>query len=150
MERGLLSTFVREDIKKGEYLRALLEASADLEHLFFMKLLFEKCIKSNLMEGWTLGKYIDWVSKMGLLDKKYEQLLKDFNKIRNYVVHERYVMKNINSDLAKLSFLANLIISVCDFIDSYEVQYTYNREIENEYSNFMEKMTKRYENIFSK
>jgi len=50
-ERSLLTNFIRTDISKGEYLKALLYASADLEHLFFSKLLFEKGIKSSLMRN---------------------------------------------------------------------------------------------------
>lgn len=146
----LLTNSIREDIHKGEYLRALLQASADLEFLFFQKLLFEKDIKSDLIKNWTLGKYIDWICKLELVDKKYEQLLRDFNELRNIIVHRRYTIHNVAKDLDKLNFLANIIIAICDFIDSSHVIYKPNQKLETEYSKFDKTLEEKYERILRK
>lgn len=148
--RSLITKFIREDVEKGEYSRALLQASADLEFSFFSKLLFEKGIKSSLMRNWTLGKYIEWICELELIDKKYEQLLRDFNELRNLVVHRRYTIHNVVKNLDEVSYLANIIIAVCDFIDSFSVTYKSNKELETEYSKLDKKLDEKYGRIFKK
>ncbi len=149
-KRILLTKSIREDVSKGEYLRALLQASADLEELFFSKLLFERGIKSSLMRNWTLGKYIEWICELELIDKKSEQLLRDFNELRNLIVHRRYTIHNVVKNLDELKFLANIIIAVCDFIDSFSVIYKPNKELETEYSKLDKKLEEKYGRAFKK
>lgn len=140
----------REDIDKGDYLRALIQLSADLEFLFFGKLLFEKEIKPELIENWTLGRFIDWVCKLNLIDNKHEELLRDFNQVRNTIIHGRYIIHKTTEDLDKLNFLANLMIEVCDFIDSTPIEKEYIKELEDDYRRISRKMSEKYERVFSK
>ena len=69
-----LTTIARKDINDGEYLRALIQISTDLEALFFDKLLFEKGINHDLMENWTLGKFTNWVIKNNLVEKRFFEI----------------------------------------------------------------------------
>ncbi len=144
VERKLLTDSTRKDIKNKNYLKALLQASADLEHLFFSKLLFEKNLKSSLIGNWTLGKYIEWVSKSDLIDNKHISLLKDFNIIRNLIVHDRHSIDKIENDSNKLNSLINILLSICDFIDSTTIKYKLNNELEKEYNIFFERTDKKY------
>ena len=149
VERKLLIEKTRSYVKKNELFRALILASADLEQLFFTKLLFEKGIKHELMSNWTLGKYIEWVSKLGLIDKKYVNLLKDFNKTRNMIVHSRNIMNSIEQYPLKMDYLKNMILAVCDFIDNTPVSYETDQDMENEYWKFAEKMRRKYDNFIA-
>jgi hypothetical protein len=150
IRQSLLTNKIREDVTKGEYLNALLQASADLEFLFFSKLLLEKRIKSNLIKNWTLSRYIDWVCELNLIDKKYEQLLRDFGELRNLMVHTRYSFPKISKDQSKLNFLAQIILAICDFIDSSPVKYRSSWKLEKEYSEAFQKIEEKYERIFNK
>ena len=149
VETRLLTKKIRYDVEGAELLRALLQTSADLELLFFSKLLFEKGIKKGLMNNWTLGRYIEWVSELELIDKKYVKLLKDFNNTRNMIVHGRYIIHNIEQNPKKVKYLKNMIIAVCDFIDSVSVFHEYDKTMEKEYVKFSEKMRKKYENFIT-
>ena len=76
MSYSLYSTKIaRKDINEGEYLRALIQISTDLEAIFFDKLFFEKKINSDLIENWTLGRLTNWVFKHNLIDSKHEELI---------------------------------------------------------------------------
>ncbi len=145
----LLTEDTREAIQTGELLKALLQTSADLELLFFSKLLFEKGIKKNLMKNWTLGRYFEWVSKLGLIDKKYNKLLKDFNETRNMIVHGRYIIHSIEKYPRKIQYLKNLLLAVCNFIDATPVTYTYDQGMEEEYARFSEKMRRKYDRFIA-
>ena len=145
----LLTIKTREDVKRGDLLKALLQTSADLELLFFSKLLFEKGIKKDLMNNWTLGRYIEWVSKLELINKKYVKLLKDFNETRNIIVHGRYIIHSIEEYPTKIEYLKNMVISVCDFIDSTPVSHKYDQKMEKDYAKFSEKMRKKYDKFIA-
>ena len=141
----------REDINKGDYLRALVQISADLEYLFFWKLFFEKEIKTELIENWTLRRFIDWVCKLNLIDIQYEGLLRDFNKVRNGIIHRRYAIHQTTKDLDKLNLLANLMIKVCDFLDSTPIERKqFSQEQEDAYEEVLRKMREKYEKVFTK
>ena len=150
--KTIVSTEIaREDINKGDYLRALVQISADLEYLFFWKLFFEKEIKAELIENWTLGRFIEWVCKLNLIDTQYEGLLRDFNQVRNLIIHKRYIIHKTTKDLDKLNFLANLMIKVCDFIDSTPIERKYlGQEQEDIYQEILKKIGQKYEKVFTK
>jgi len=145
-----LSNIIREDIKKGESLRALIQIATDLDAIFFDKLFFEKKINPNLISGWTLGRKIDWVFGHDLIDKKYEQLIRDFNKVRNAIVHSRYGMYNAVKDSEKSNFLTNLMIQMCDFIDNTYIKKDYDKGISDKEIKISGRIRKKYEDAFKK
>lgn len=147
IERRIMTESIRKALDEHKYLEALLQTSASLENLFFMKLLFEKGIKEELMNSWTLSRYIDWVEKMDLLDKKYLPLLRKFNQMRNCVAHTGFALPRIQNNLEKSQTLSNLILEVCDFIDSYSIQYR-DIELDNEYSKFSKRTDTKFKKLF--
>jgi len=70
--------------------------------------------------------------------------------MRNLVVHRRYTIHSVVKNLDELSYLANIIIAVCDFIDSFSVTYKPNKELEEEYSKLDKKLDEKYGRIFKK
>ena len=151
MSYSLYSTKIaRKDINEGEYLRALIQISTDLEAIFFDKLFFEKKINSDLIENWTLGRLTNWVFKHNLIDSKHEELIKEFTKIRNAIVHTRYGIHNTTKDLNKLNYLAPLMLKICNFIDNTSVSRDFNLEIEKKYQEILEKTKNKYEKAFNK
>lgn len=149
IERRLLTEKTRDYIERNELFRALMKASADLELLFFSKLLFEKGIKHDLMNNWTLGRFIEWVSKLGLINKKDAKLLTDFNSTRNMIVHSRNIMESIEQYPEKVTYLKNMILAVCDFIDVTPISYEHNQAMEDEYGKNAKKMREKYENFIA-
>ena len=142
--RKLSTKRIREDIENDDLLKALLQSIADLELLFFWKLMYEKGIKASLMNKWTLGRYLIWASGMKLTDQEQIELLKDFNETRNMFVHGRYFMNRIGDYPHKKQYLSNMILHVCDFLDSQSVTFQHDPEIEKEYNEHSDKMERKY------
>lgn len=113
---------------------AFARTSADLEMLLFEKLFFEKGIKAELIDRWSLSTYIQWNIKLGLIEQKWESLLNDFRKLRNKVVHGRVFLIKLMQNQEELEKAKNLLLAVCDFIDQIRISYKSTPEIEKEYS----------------
>jgi len=146
----LLPDKVREDIGKGEVLKALLTAAADLEFFFFSKLFFEKGIKSKLMKNWTLGTYIKWVKEYDMINKEETAVLEDFNELRNLIVHNRSAFQNIEKNTKELDFVKKMILAVCDFLQDNPVEYKSDIDVEKEFAAFGEEMCQKHKRIFDK
>ena len=131
--RKLMTTLPREYLNKEDYMSAFAMASADLESILFQKLLFEKAIKAELMENWSLSTFIRWSIKLELIETKWETLLNDFRKLRNKVIHGRGFLAALVKEPDKLKSAQELLISVCNFIDQVEVVYR-SRELDSDYS----------------
>jgi len=150
MKRQVLSKPIRDKIGEVETVEAILITANSLEHLFFMKLFFEKGIKYILIENWTLGRYIDWVIKLNLVDKKYEQLLKDFNLLRTQIVHRFSNIYRIQNSGKTWTAVFKLILKICDFLDETEVIYKQDSELEKKYGEFLNKLSKKLDNLLEK
>lgn len=111
----------RELIASGDLIIALLKIAMDLEHLFFYKLYFEKQISLDLIDNWTLGRYIQWSLSLGLVDGKWRKMLNNFSGIRNDIIHDRSYSERIMADKEKQKGLKMLLSSMCDFIEQNEV-----------------------------
>jgi hypothetical protein len=146
--RKLIVGEIREYIKEGKLMKAILRTSADLELLFFSKLVFEKEIKYELIERWTLGRYTDWVAKHGLIEKEHIPIIRRFNKLRNMIVHDRILIKKIKSDPNKKKKVDELILSLCDIIGSIEVSYEHNQKLEDEHTEYAIKLNTKFEEFF--
>lgn len=132
--RKLMSMIPREYLSKGDYMGAFAMASADLESILFQKLLFEKEIKAELMEKWSLSTFIQWNLKLGLIDAKWEPLLNDFRRLRNEIIHKRGYLNGLVKDPERLKQAETLLLSICDFVDQVEVSYVWDPDLEAEYS----------------
>lgn len=148
MQRYITRT-VRKDIDEGNYLRALVQLSADLEAIFFDKLFFEKRINPKLIQGWTLGRFSEWVFAHDLIESKYRDLIADFIQIRNIIIHGRYFIHNTEKNLTNLNILTRLMKDVCDFIDETWVARDTSREIERQYAEVLMRTSDRYNNFFN-
>lgn len=135
--RKYMTKWSKEYLESGDIAMALLRTAADLEALLFEKLFFEKKIRSKLIENWTLGRFIIWSLELGLVDKKWEQNLKDFNKLRNKFVHRRVFVDRLKSDSEQLEKAKKLVRSIIDFIEQTEVKYKVDWDLEREYSEYL-------------
>lgn len=142
--RGILSTWSREALEKDDIFSAILKISADLESLFFHKLFFEKDIAGELLERWTLGKYITWNLKLGLIDSSWADRLKEFNEIRNDVVHERGFIERLKLNPEATKRIKVLLYSMCDFIDQTRAHYVLDWGKEKKYGEYLDKKSKRF------
>ena len=149
-KRKLNMKDVRKEIEEGSFLEGFLRLPCDLEFHLFTKLFFERGIKTKLMNNWTLREYIEWCLEFGLINKEQGFLLKDFNELRNVMVHNRDFMIGIKEDYEKGGNLITLALAVCDFLDKNWVEYKYNKEIEGEYGESIKKLREKYENVFKK
>ena len=102
------------------------------------------------MENWTLGKFTNWVIKNNLVEKRFFEILQNFNEVRNAIVHHRYGMYNIMNDINRLNFLTKLMLKICDFIDNTSIERKHDKKSEEKYTKILEKERKRYEKAFSK
>ncbi|MCK4647772.1 hypothetical protein KAT24_02485 [Candidatus Pacearchaeota archaeon] len=150
IERGFLTNVTREYLENQNFLMAMIKCATDLEQLLFEKLFFERKIKQKLMSGWTLRKYIDWTIGLELVDKKYESLLREFNWIRNKIIHNRMFIDTIIKDRRSKELIRDIILSVCKFLDNMRVIHDYSQELENNYSIFLESLRGEYDLFLSK
>ena len=91
---------IRKHLASEELFKAVLEASASLEELFFSQIIREIRISPDLISNWTLGTLLKWVNKQGLIVKKeeYYPILKDFVKLRNMLIHSgEHLLNNLTS-----------------------------------------------------
>jgi len=137
--RKLITRSSREYLDSDDIVMALLRTAADLEHLLFCKLFFEKRISWKLMKWWTLGTYIRWNIEMGLIGRKWEKALADFLRLRNLAVHERIFIDNAKKNKKALESIKRVVLSVCNLIDKTEVKYKSSQKLENEYGKFLNK-----------
>ena len=133
VQRWLSTSKAKEYLKSGDLLATILCISADIEFLFFDKLFFEKNINPELMDRWTLGNFIRWNIKSGLIDKKYNKMLKNFRDLRNNCVHRRYYLDNLKENKQQLTDIQDLLKRVMNFIDSTKVVYELDSEKERVY-----------------
>jgi hypothetical protein len=133
--RGVSSERTRSNLDSDDTMLAILRASADLERLFFYKLYFEGGTSLDVMERWTLGKYIDEARKLNFIEQDSYAFLKKFSKLRNDVVHISYLIDRIENDQELLEKVKALIIQVCDFTDKTRI-ITNSMEKENKLSKF--------------
>lgn len=140
MQRGYITTVAKSYLESGDLLAALLKVSADLEALLFDKLFFEKRIKAELIKGWTLGRYIEWVVKHGLIDAKYVSFLREFNKLRNAAVHDRtYWNRNLPE---KAEEIKDMIKRGIELIEDVKVTYKSDHQLEMEFTDHFERVRK--------
>ncbi len=137
--RKLLTTNSREYLDSNNISMALLRTAADLEHLLFCKLFFEGKMNIKQLEKQTLGKFIGWNIEMGLIGKEWHKTLTDFLKLRNLAIHRRVFLDNVCKDEKSLNAVKDTVLSICDLIDSTEVNYESSPELENEYGKFIGK-----------
>ncbi len=131
--RKLTTSVPRSHIEAGDYMSAFARVSADLEMVLFDKLFFEKGIKAELMERWSLYTFIQWNIKSGLVEAKWEKLLNEFRIIRNKVVHGRVFLVKLEQNPQELKYAKSLLHELCNFIDQIEIVYKRNPELEQEY-----------------
>ena len=131
--RKLITTDSRTYIESNNFISAFARISADLEMLLFEKLFFEKSIKAELIEKWSLYTFIQWNIKLDLIEEKWSQILHDFRKLRNKVIHGRVFLINLVKNQEELEEAKNLLLSVCDFIDQTAIVYRSTPELEKAY-----------------
>ena len=147
MKRKLIIDDTRRYVESGDIVAAILRSAGDLELILFEKLFFEKGISAELMEKWMLGIFIRWNITLGLIDKKWQQTLKEFKDLRNLLAHERGFDKRLKTDKKLLNYANGLVISVCDLIDETEVRYLSNDKVEREYADYFKKPRKQIERL---
>lgn len=134
-----MTKWSKEYLESGDIVMALLRTATDLEALLFEKLLFERQIKAELIENWTLGRFVIWNLKHCLVDEKWSQTLKEFNKLRNRFVHHRVFVERLKNNNEQLEKAKKLINSTIDFIEQTEVKYHTDSELEKQYGDYMQK-----------
>lgn len=122
------------DLIKSDFKIALFTISAYLESILTEKIHFEKGISFQKMEKWTLGTAISECKKYGFFNEEQNKLLSKFKEFRNKAIHWRgLIERGLANDIArsKAEFILN---EICDFIESVEIKYSWNRELEKDYS----------------
>lgn len=140
----LVTNEIKTYIDSGDILSAIIRAATDVEFMLFCKLYFEKRINIELIETWTLGKYIKWCLSLELIDKKWEAVLNKFKNLRNRIVHDRTFFDRLrkSSDTKKAEELIN---QVCEFINATEIDKGDEQELERAYGEFLRKHNKEFE-----
>jgi hypothetical protein len=146
--RSILTTRSRELLKQGDVRAAIIATATNLEELLFTKLYFEKGIEPELMERWTLGTYVTWNISLKLVDQKWETLLQKFNRLRNFVAHERFFLERCLKDSKKSERIKHLVASVCDFVDQAVIRYVSSQETEAKYWEQMKRFQKKEQKFF--
>ncbi|MCX6776242.1 MAG: hypothetical protein NT130_05340 [Candidatus Micrarchaeota archaeon] len=136
MFRGL-TTEARKYLNSEDIRVAVLITAADLERVLFLKLVLEKKINPELVDRFMLRRYIEWNTKLGLIDKSHENLLREFNYIRNRTVHERFFTEKVASESKVLEYVKKIILDTCDFIDSTRIKT--DMKLERVYSTYLSK-----------
>jgi len=139
-KRAILPITTVEYLKSGDVVAALLSAATDLEQLLFEKLFFEKEIKAELIENWTLGRLIEWNLKLGLVDSKYSDFLHRFKKLRNRFVHTRFYIEKIRKDKQQAMMVRKIVEECILFVSEVKSEYRQNWRLEREYSGYMDKL----------
>lgn len=147
MFRGL-TTEARKYLNSEDITIAVLITAADLERVLFLKLVLEKKINPELVDKFMLGRYIEWNTKLGLIDKSHENLLRDFSYIRNRIVHDRFFTKKVASESKVLEYAKKVILDTCDFIDSTKIKT--DMESEGVYSKYLLKKTEEEKRFMEK
>ena len=148
MKRWILTKNIRKNLKKRDLLKVIIELATDLEFQLHAKLFFEKKIPWQIMDGWTLGTFIENSRKLELIDSNSLRLLKVFVELRNKAIHNRFVILNAQKDSKKAEQIKKLILSVCDFLDSIPAEYKFNWELEKEYIIFNDELSKKIDVLF--
>ena len=123
---------IRGYLKDKNILLAVIRTACDLEQLLFWKLFYEKDLHPELIDSWTLGRYIDWNLKLGLIDEKYSKLLREFNELRNEVAHHRAYIDNAIKNPQEIEKISKIVEEVVGFIESTSVEKD-SQEKENIY-----------------
>lgn len=137
MCRRLVTVDQRRYLIDGEILLAILRTAIDLEWVLWAKLFFEKKINPELIDSWTLGKYINWNAKLKLVSKEQENILREFNTLRNKIVHKRIFIDMKLKNTEELEEIKKQVMLVCDFIDSFEI--TSDWDSEKEFTEYYQK-----------
>lgn len=119
---NFLTDFTRKYLDKNDVASAFLLAAADLERLFFDKLYHEGKISLKLLDKWGLSTYIEVAHCLKLITDEDKQMLHEFRKVRNGIVHMRLVIERINTDPKKSEYVKKHVIKVLDFIDKTGVE----------------------------
>lgn len=136
--RKYLTKKARDFLKSGDMLASIIYTSADLEALLFEKLFFERDIHEDLINNWTLGRYITWNLKLDTINEKYKQLLNDFNRLRNNAVHRRYYIDWLSGNPEELEKVKKILKRTLDFIGKTGSKYKMDYEKEMRYSKYHE------------
>jgi len=114
---NLGTTEIRNHIRSGELFKAILEASATLEQLFFSQIIREGKISPDSMGTWALGKLFKKAVELNLIIKKeeYYPIIKDFIELRNIVIHSGQFMLN-NLTREQGAGMDRHLIKICEYI----------------------------------
>ena len=95
ISRGIIAPKAKELLKNGEYRSTIIELSASLEDILFLKMFFEYGRDINSMKTWTLGKYVAELERHNSLNKTRMKSLKQFVNLRNVIIHNRNALITI-------------------------------------------------------
>ncbi|GEM_PF-2442700 len=133
--RAVVTKDIRGYLEKKDMPLAISRTATDLEWVLWAKLFFENRIPSEIIDGATLGKFVQWNYKLGMLDVKEMKLLSDFVQFRNAMVHTRVLLDNLKMSQERMEIAKGLITRVCDYIGNVQVKTDgYNSEVENSFS----------------
>ncbi len=114
---NLCTIEIRKHIASNELFKAILEASATLEELFFSQIVRESKTSPSLICKWTLGRLLKQIDRLNLIIKReeYYPILEDFIKLRNMVIHSGQFMLN-NLTTKQESEISRHLIKICEYI----------------------------------
>lgn len=139
---------LRQLINSGDIKSALLNISADLEYILFLKLIFEKKINIELIENWTLGRYIHWCILNQLIEEKWHKPLREFNQLRNLLIHQHNALNRVVKWEHYQERTQQLMMKICNFIEETKIRETEDKEMQMELIKHFKREMRKFANIY--
>ncbi len=139
MKRGILTTNARTFLREQNIPMALLTTATDLEHLLFLKLVYEGRIKEEKICHCTLKQLLRKCFDLELIPENWKKVLYNFAELRNILVHKRGMLDRVTQDYESIQKLKQIVLQVLYFVDVIKIEYSDN-SLEAEYGAFLKRI----------